>query len=180
MRELADERRVAQLMLQLGPQAEQDTRIYFAGGATAVLYGWRATTRDVDVKIVPDADRVLRAIAALKEELHMNIELAAPDDFIPVSEQWQERSPFIKQVGRTFFYHFDLDAQALAKIERGHHQDTEDVRAMLERGLVSRQSIQDYFNQIEPRIYRYPALDLPSFRAAVASAVRGPDPRLER
>ena len=34
------------------------------------------------------------------------------------------------------FHHFDLYAQALAKIERGHAQDVDDVREMLRRGLV--------------------------------------------
>jgi hypothetical protein len=37
-------------------QTDGDTRIYFTGGATAVLYGWRASTIDVDLKIVPDRD----------------------------------------------------------------------------------------------------------------------------
>ncbi|MDQ7828028.1 MAG: hypothetical protein QN122_05460 [Armatimonadota bacterium] len=31
----------------------QPARVYFTGGATALLYGWRETTLDVDVKLVP-------------------------------------------------------------------------------------------------------------------------------
>ena len=34
------------------------------------------------------------------------------------------------------FRHYDLYAQALAKVERGHARDLADVEAMLERGLV--------------------------------------------
>ena len=51
-----------------------------------MLHGWRLATIDVDIKLVPDHDVVLRAIPALKESMRLNIELAAPDDFIPVRD----------------------------------------------------------------------------------------------
>ena len=91
---------------------------------------------------------MLRAIPALKESLRLNIELASPDDFIPVREGWVERSPFISQEGLLSFHHFDLVAQALAKIERGHVQDLADVRTMLERQLVSAEQLRDEFRAI--------------------------------
>ena len=95
-----------------------------------MLLGWRQSTLDVDLKLVPDQDSLLRAIPALKESLQLNVELAAPDDFIPVAPSWQEHSPFIAQEGRLTFRHFDLSFQALAKIERGHVQDLNDVREL--------------------------------------------------
>jgi hypothetical protein len=146
--------------------------VYFTGGATAVLHGWRASTLDVDVKIVPDRDELLRAIPALKERLRLNVELASPADFIPVRPGWEDRSPFIAREGRTSFHHFDLCAQALSKIERGHAQDLDDVRRMLEMGLVDRAEVARYFDGIEPQLYRYPALDPESFRARVEAAIR--------
>jgi hypothetical protein len=54
--------------------------IYFTGGATAVLLGWRDTTIDIDVKLEGDAEWLLRGIPALKEELDINVELASPED----------------------------------------------------------------------------------------------------
>jgi hypothetical protein len=48
-------------MRRLGAAAEVDTRIYLTGGATAVLFGWRETTIDVDLKIIPDRDEIFRA-----------------------------------------------------------------------------------------------------------------------
>ena len=72
------------------------TRVH-DGRATAVLYGWRESTIDVDMKMVPDLDRVFRTIPEIKERLQINIELASPDDFIPVREGWEDRSPFIAQ-----------------------------------------------------------------------------------
>jgi uncharacterized nucleotidyltransferase DUF6036 len=174
MRALADASRIRQFMIELGREAEHPGRVLFTGGATAVLLGWRATTVDVDLKLVPDQDRLLRAIPALKEQLHLNIELASPDDFIPVRDHWEDRSPFIAQEGRLSFHHFDLVAQALAKIERGHAQDLADVREMLARGLVDARKIQDEFAAIEPSLYRYPAIDPAAFRRAVEAALEAP------
>ena len=106
-----------------------------SGGATAVLIGWRATTIDVDLKLEPELDEVLCALPSIKNSLSVNVELASPGDFIPLPEGWRERSPSIGREGRLDFRHFDLYSQALAKIERAHAQDLEDVREMLEREL---------------------------------------------
>lgn len=167
MRTLVDADRIRQLMLALGRAARAPARIYFTGGATAVLHGWRLSTIDVDLKLVPDDDALMRAIPELKERLSMNIELAAPDDFIPVREGWDARSPFVAQEGPLSFHHFDLVAQALAKIERRHRQDVDDVQTMLARGLVTPLAVREAFDEIEPRLYRYPAVDPLAFRRAV-------------
>jgi hypothetical protein len=173
MRELADAGRIRSFMQALGRAATSPGRVLFTGGATAVLLGWRETTIDIDIKLVPDQDTILRAIPALKESLHINVELASPDDFIPVREGWTDRSPFVAQEGRLTFQHFELVAQALAKIERGHAQDRADVRAMLERGLVSAQRLRAEFHAIEPQLYRYPAIDPAAFARAVADIANG-------
>jgi hypothetical protein len=173
MRALADAARIRAFMRALGRTAPAQGRIIFTGGATAVLLGWRESTIDVDIKLVPDQDAVLRAIPALKESLHLNVELASPDDFIPVREGWADRSPFVGQEGRLAFHHFELVAQALAKIERGHAQDLADVRTMLDRGLVSVEQVRNEFLAIEPNLYRYPAIDPAAFANAVAAVVAG-------
>jgi hypothetical protein len=69
------------------------------------------------------------------------------------------------------FHHFDLYAQALSKIERGHAQDVGDVQEMFGRGLVDRVKLLEYFAASESRLYRYPAIDAKRFRAAVDQAV---------
>lgn len=170
VRALADDHRIHRFMRALGEAAIADARVYFTGGATAVLHGWRATTIDVDIRIVPEHDALFRAIPRLKETLELNVELASPDQFIPVKDGWEDRSPFVAREGRVSFHHFDLYAQALSKIERGHAQDVEDVREMLWRGLVERDALLAYFEAIAPRLYRYPALDPVSFRRAVEAA----------
>ena len=99
MRELADASRIRRFMEAWSREADAPARVYFTGGATAVLMGWRATTIDVDVKLVPETDRLLRAIPRLKEDLRLNVELASPADFIPVPAGWEDRSAFIAQEG---------------------------------------------------------------------------------
>ncbi len=167
MREIADVQRIRRFMRVFGAAAKVPTRVYFTGGATAVLLGWRASTIDVDIKVEPDTDALFRAIPDIKETLLLNVELASPVDFIPVRPGWQDRSPFIAQEGQTSFHHFEPYAQALAKVERSHRQDLEDVREMLARGLIDAAGAWQYFAGIEPALFRYPALDPESFRRSV-------------
>jgi len=173
MRALADADRIRRFMKALGAEAHTETRVYFTGGATAVLFDWRSTTIDVDIKIVPETDTLLRAIPRIKETLNINVELASPADFIPVPPGWEERSRFIAHEGNTAFYHFDLYAQALAKVERGHTQDVDDVRTMLRLGLIESDGALRYFETIEPELYRFPAIDPPSLRRAVVATFSG-------
>jgi hypothetical protein len=169
MRELADSTRIEQFMRELGRSVDVDGRVYLTGGATAVLYGWRDTTIEVDIKLIPDRDEILREIPRLKEALGLNIELAAPSDFIPLPKRWEDRSPLIRQEGKLSFHHFDPVAQALSKAERGHDQDIRDVREMIAAGLVDPAEALIQFKVIESELFRFPAIDPPSFRKAVES-----------
>jgi hypothetical protein len=157
-------------MRALGRSADADGACYLTGGATAVLMGWRASTIDVDIRLVPETERLLRGLQRIKEELRINVELASPIDFIPVPPGWEERSIYIVREGRLSFYHFDLYAQALAKLERAHARDLEDVTAMVERELIDPARARAYFDEVEREIYRYPAIDPRAFRRRVEDA----------
>jgi hypothetical protein len=161
-------------MRSMGRAADRPGRAYLTGGATAVLEGWRASTIDVDVVFAPDTDALLRAVPALKEELRLNVELVSPAHFIPELPGWEERSAFVGQEGPLAFHHYDFYAQALAKLERGHAKDTEDVGAMIERGLVAPPRLRELFGAIEPSLYRFPAIDPKLFRRSVV-ALTGAD-----
>lgn len=167
MRKLADSPRIERFMRELGRAVDTEGRVYLTGGATAVLYGWRETTIDIDIKLIPDSDEILRRIPRIKEELNLNVELAAPSDFIPLPRGWEDRSPLIRKEGNLSFHHFDPVAQALSKIERGHAQDIRDVEEMVGAGLVNPDDVRAQFDLIEPELYRFPAIDPASFRAAV-------------
>jgi hypothetical protein len=167
MRRPVDPDRLRAFMRALGGRGSGSCRVYFTGGATALWYGWRDATIDVDLKIEPESDQILRAIVELKERLEINVELASPDQFIPELPGWRDRSPHIAREGRLDFHHYDLYAQALAKIERGHAQDREDVTSMLAAGLVAPGELARRFDEIESSLHRFPAIDAASFRRAV-------------
>ncbi|HSB35701.1 MAG TPA: DUF6036 family nucleotidyltransferase [Thermoanaerobaculia bacterium] len=167
MRPPVDEERIRRFFEEAGRAADRETRVYLTGGATAVLQGWRASTIDLDLKIIPEADALLRALPGIKESLRINVELASPDLFIPELPGWADRSSFVAREGKVSFYHYDFYAQALAKLERGHTQDLADVGEMWRRGLIEASRLRTLFDAIEPDLFRYPALDAASFRRAV-------------
>jgi hypothetical protein len=172
MRRLADVNRLKTFMRRLGDGSKQSGRVYLTGGATALLLGWRSTTIDIDLKLDTNAEPVLRLIPQLKEELQVNVELASPGDFIPELPGWVERSQFIVSERQLDFFHYDFYAQALSKIERGHAQDLGDVDEMLSRGLIHRREAKRLFDEIEPELYRYPAITPIAFRQKVDDALR--------
>jgi hypothetical protein len=171
MRKVAEADRIRRFMRALGDSSRRETRVYLTGGASAVLLGWRETTVDVDIAIVPDRDELFRVLPRLKDELALNIELASPSDFIPELPGWEDRSVFIAREGKVDFYHYDFHAQALAKIERGHVQDRADVAEMLGRELVRPETLRAHFEELVQRLHRYPALDERAFRRALEAAL---------
>ncbi len=46
--------RLREFMAALGCETSGSGRIYLTGGATALLYGWRPMTVDIDLKADPD------------------------------------------------------------------------------------------------------------------------------
>jgi hypothetical protein len=137
-----------------------------------VLEGWRGSTADVDLRFEPDLDELLRELPALKESLGVNIELASPPDFVPELPGWRERSPLAFQEGNVAVHHFDFYSQALSKIERGFGQDLDDVGKMIESGLVAPARLRELYDEVEPELYRYPAIDPAAFRRKVEVALR--------
>ena len=148
----------------MGSAVKGPGRIYVTGGATALLYGWRSMTVDVDLKADPEPAGFFEAIAVLKDQLAVNIELACLFEFIPELPGWQDRSLFIARHGLIDFYHYDPYSQALSKLERGHARDLADVENMLRAGLIGKEPLFQHFLKIEPQLIRYPALDPESFR----------------
>lgn len=49
--------KIRKLMHELGMKAKGPGTVYLTGGACAVLFGWRNTTVDVDLKLEPDLVR---------------------------------------------------------------------------------------------------------------------------
>ena len=69
----------------------------------------------------------------------------------------------------------DFYGQALAKIERGHAMDLEDVRQMHGRGLIDQAELASQFDAIASDIVRYPASEPDAFQAKVQRFTGGRD-----
>jgi hypothetical protein len=164
VRELANAQKVQRFVDALGRACGGPGCVYLVGGATAVLIGWRENTVDVDIKLDPEPPGAFQAIASLKEQLDINVELSSPDAFVPPIPGWRERSPFIVRVGQVDFRHYDLYTQAFAKIERGHTRDIADVRAMIEKRYIDLLRLEEYVRAMLPKLERYPHLDEASLR----------------
>ncbi|MBW4678184.1 MAG: hypothetical protein KME52_30645 [Desmonostoc geniculatum HA4340-LM1] len=159
MRSNVDSQKIAQLMKLLGREARGSGCIYFTGGASALLVGWRSSTVDIDIRLDPEPPGIFQAIAKLKQQLDINIELASPQDFLPPLPGWRNRSIFIGREGAVSFYHYDFTSQAISKLSRGYNRDIDDVRAMYEQKLFSLEELRDCFRAIEPELIRFPALN---------------------
>jgi len=153
-----------QFMQELASAARSPGRVYFTGGATALLLGFREQTIDIDLKLDPEPEGAFEAIASLKNDLDLNVELASPADFIPAAADWRERSRHIASIGKLEFFHYDFSLQALSKLERGHAQDLEDVASLVRSGYVTADELSRRFAQIEPELLRYPAIDPQQFK----------------
>lgn len=167
MRKPVTEPVAREFMRAIAAEAREPGRIYLAGGASVVLKHWRESTVDIDISIIPENDRILRAIPGLKERLHVNVELSSPTHFVPPLPGWEDRCPFITREGVIDFHHFDFYTQALSKIERAHRKDLLDVDAMIRDGFVEPKRLLALFEEVADQLYRYPALNPPSLRASV-------------
>lgn len=171
MRSNVNPKKIEQLMQALAREARGSGCIYFTGGASALLIGWRNTTVDIDIRLDPEPPGIFQAIAKLKQELNLNIELASPQDFLPPLPGWRDRSVFIGRQGQVSFYHYDFTAQALAKLSRGFDRDANDIRSMYEQKLFSIEELRDCFEAIEPELIRFPSLDPDLLRKRVETFI---------
>lgn len=167
MRQTVDVERLWLFMCELGQAATSAGRIYFTGGSTALLHGFREMTVDVDLKALPEPGGLFEAIAKLKNRLDINVELASPLDFVPVDSGWRDRSAFIAREGLIDYFHFDYYAQALAKIERGNDRDLLDVRKMVNTDLIDPQVLGGIFDRSKPDLIKYPAIHAESYKRSV-------------
>ena len=95
MRNDIQENLVHKIFRSLADYAKGPGCIYITGGTSAVLLGWRKSTIDIDLKLMPEPMGIFEAIREVKNSLNVNIELASPDDFIPALPGWQRRSVYI-------------------------------------------------------------------------------------
>ncbi len=171
MRTGLDKPKLLAFIEEIGKAAKGPGRIYLVGGATALLLDIRSQTIDVDIKLDPEPLGVFERIAALKEQLGINVELASPDLFLPSLPGWRERSEFIARKGLVDFFHYDFYGQALAKLLRGHDRDLADATAYVRLGKVVPSRLLELFLVAQHELVRFPAIDTALFLSRVQKFV---------
>lgn len=154
-RQPVDHDRIWEFLQRLGERSRAAGRVYLVGGTTVVFEGYRTQTLDIDLTFEADpADetRLLQAVRELKDILSINVEQVSPADFIPLPAGYQERCEFIGRFSKLHVFHFDLYSTVLSKIERGTEQDFADVLALLRAGRLEWAQLENFFQEILPRV----------------------------
>jgi hypothetical protein len=157
-REEVDQHRIKFFLETLGDRFRHAGRIYLVGGTTMVWEGLRAQTIDIDIAYevsAEDSAEFTRIIQRLKDELKVNVEEAAPGDFIPLPGGYRERSKFVGRFGLLDVFHFDLYSLALSKIARAHDEDLSDVLTLLSKHEIDLPQLETFFAEILPRFETY-------------------------
>lgn len=158
-------------MRRVGSLVKRHSTFYVTGGTTAIWFGIRSDTVDIDV--AGDVDEIFSEIGKLKNELQLNIETAKPTDFVPSLPGETGRHIEIGMFGKADFYHFDPFAQAFAKILRGHATDISDTKALIARKLVDPIQLQEMIKALPDSAFeRYIRLRRPFVEQAVDEFVR--------
>jgi hypothetical protein len=72
---------------------------------------------------------------------------------------------YVGRSGQVDVFYFDFYSIALSKIQRGSTSDMQDVKLLLERGIITLQELDAAYNEVLPQVGkgRYNRLDLRQF-----------------
>ncbi len=112
----------------------------------------RQSTADIDYAAIAEdpraADELEQAIRSLKNDLDVNVEPAAPHDFLPVPAWARERGRFVGQYGPVAVYYYHLPSGVLAKVARGYEQDLDDAEKLIGAAGVTWQEIEQTWREM--------------------------------
>jgi hypothetical protein len=162
----------------LGGEFRHPARLYLSGGESLVWRGVRQATRDVAVSFEVDPrwhGEWIRTIQTLVERLSTSVEEASPADFIPLPPGAKDRALFVARFGSVDVFLLDPYSIALSKLERGHAQDLEDVRALVSAGVLDPAELRRLLDAILPEYERTTIrADVPRFRRMLETALAAP------
>jgi hypothetical protein len=160
MRRGVDKPAIESFLQQLGRSFRKPARLYLVGGAALVHLGIRpGFTQDIDVQVVgPNEGDLIVAIQKLIEHMQINIEFAAPGDFIPLPSQWEAHARFVGRYGTIDVFYFDFYSIALSKIERGTTRDIADVKLLVQQGIITLDELDQAYQEVLAQLGkgRYP------------------------
>lgn len=165
---LIDAHTLETFLQRLGQCFRHQATLYLVGGASLLLAAGKPSTFDIDLQFVTDNQyhtEFIRCLRTISRELGIPVELASPEQFIPLPVGFQDRRRYVGRYGLLDVFHFDFFSIALAKIHRGNEKDFDDVAHMIRTGLVSLSALEASLEQILPEYEFYlPSADPALFR----------------
>lgn len=158
MRPNVDKGQIENFLKNLGRAFRKPGRIYLVGGAALVHMGIRSgSTQDIDVDVrAADEDEMMESIRQLKDKMQVNVEFASPGDFIPLPKQWEQHAKYVGRYGTIDVFYFDFYSIALSKIQRGSTRDINDVKLLLQQGIITLPELDTAYNEILPQVGKRP------------------------
>ena len=168
MRKPVTEPGCREFMRAIAAEAREPGRIYLAGGASVVLKalarkhgGYRHHDHPRE-RSNPSRNPRLEGTASRQRRT-----VVAGAFRSAVAGMGRPQPVHRRAKASIAFHHFDFYTQALSKIERAHRKDLLDVDSMIRDGLVDPKRLLALFEEVDDQLYRYPALNPPTLRAAV-------------
>jgi hypothetical protein len=149
---------IEQFLQALAQAFQQPSNLYLTGEAAFVHLGLRSSTSTTLSMVIEATDetRMTSAIIRSAERLRLSAAFTSPEDVIPISWTWQDRSQYIGPYGYIDVYYFDYISLALSKIAQGSEQDLNDIWLLVRRRLLSLHDLDNAYLEIQPRMGRKP------------------------
>jgi len=162
MRPSVDKTAIESFLQQLGRTFRKPGRLYLVGGAALVHAGVRpGFTQDIDIQVSgANEGELIVAIQRLIQQLQINVEFASPADFIPLPSQWEMRAQYVGRYGGVDVFYFDFYSIALSKIERGNSRDIDDVKLLVQQGIITLNELDEAYREVLAQLGqgRYPRI----------------------
>jgi len=150
MRPSVDKRAIESFLQQLGRTFRKPGRLYLVGGAALVHAGVRpGFTQDIDIKVSgANEGELIVAVQRLIQQMQINVEFASPADFIPLPSEWEIHAQYVGRYGEVDVFYFDFYSIALSKIERGNSRDIEDVKLLVQQGMITLDELDRAYQEV--------------------------------
>jgi hypothetical protein len=127
---------VEQFLQDLGRAVRGRGRMYLLGGAALVHARVRCKPTQ-DIGLVVTRGDLYQAARKVAQAMNIPIEFTSLSLWIPLPRQWETRSRYVGRYGKIDVFYLDFYAVALSKMNRGNDRDINDVKLLLQQGLLS-------------------------------------------